>query len=1105
MPVILKKNYKELIEDIDAEVHRRLRRGETNSFIYIAPTKRKIRDLQREFLRLTPHGVSPTPYLFTLETLASQLHSIVCDSRCHISGTVQAVLMSEAVHKSANSLQYFLFHADRRKLPKGTLQRIIDVVNTFKEKGIYLSTLLSELETAGSFEKPKLQDIITIYEAYENLLGDQFVDSPGLFKLVNKQWDDANSSLKVKSFFGNIDTIFVSGFDEFSDPELTILSNLSNMKETGTVVSFDYHLENEEMFGHLRENYRKFIGMGFTKITVPSSPQKTFTQHIIGHLFRYDVKVAKYSCRDTVTLLGADDREAEVELIAKIVKKLVIEKPDRDFSKICVSMYHPQPYTNLFREVFARFGIPVNITDRYYLDQSPLIVSVISLLAILQNNYRVNDIMRALSSPYLQLGVDGDSVDAGNLYEAASMLKISVGWNSWQKRIEDRLKKIANGLADSEDEIEQTQLNHEEQMLRKAFDDLRRLTQILKPFEGRMTPLQFKNRLVALLDDIHIVEGILRGRGSLQDDEKLEIDSRAYRKFLSFLEEFLEILAFERKEEINETISFYVDRLREAISQERYNIRQKYGYGVSVTSFDETRGLHFDVMIIAGLVDGEFPPIYKPEIFFSINRRAEKERYHLHEHRYLFYQALTNMTEHLYLTYPRSDSDVDLVPSSFIDALTKIADLEDYRHELPPDISGTIYSRDELLHYLGQVNSFNLDHPNSEVELDIPGMDEELTDVMNYMHHAIRIERSRIEGNPVSEFNGKIGEGISSAAKSALQHFRDRVYSVTQLESYGRCPFQFFSNRVLRLNVIKELEEGITPLEKGGILHDILFEFYIDRRNRQLVPLSQTDDRQFQDALDDIQKIAQKKLQDLNITDIFWDIDKESIIGSKNQKGILREFLDAERGSTFEVQPKYFEAAFGSKVGSLRKTDPDLSFEEPILAGEVKLRGKVDRIDIGDETFRIIDYKTGTNIPRRKDIDLGISLQLPIYLYAVEHILNRQSGKKRRGVAGIYYTLNSPVSEKLGIGSAQHRGKIFEARKSNQLLDTDEELSGIITCAIEFVNSYVDEIANGNFPVAPKNPDKVCKHCDYKTICRVRTTVSLQSDSIMAEQTDDNK
>ncbi len=119
--------------------------------------------------------------------------------------------------------------------------------------------------------------------------------------------------------------------------------------------------------------------------------------------------------------------------------------------------------------------------------------------------------------------------------------------------------------------------------------------------------------------------------------------------------------------------------------------------------------------------------------------------------------------------------------------------------------------------------------------------------------------------------------------------------------------------------------------------------------------------------------------------------------------------------------------------------------------------------------FTIIDYKSGNTIARRKEIDLGMSLQLPLYLYAAEYILREHLHRNVTGTAGIYYTLKSPVKEHLGIGSAEHRGATFHSSPGNaQLTPDDEELQSVIRRAVAFVNEYVDNIAAGNFPLNPE-------------------------------------
>jgi ATP-dependent helicase/DNAse subunit B len=172
-----------------------------------------------------------------------------------------------------------------------------------------------------------------------------------------------------------------------------------------------------------------------------------------------------------------------------------------------------------------------------------------------------------------------------------------------------------------------------------------------------------------------------------------------------------------------------------------------------------------------------------------------------------------------------------------------------------------------------------------------------------------------------------------------------------------------------------------------------------------------------------------------------------------------------------------------------------LRHETHISAGSVKLRGKVDRIEIGKNNFTIIDYKSGTTVARLKEIELGMSLQLPVYLYAVERILAETLNRNLNGVAGIYYTLKSPVKDQVGVGSSEHLGTAFPTtRKSKQIFESDADLRTIINQAIQFVNDYVDGIAMGKFPVEPKMPEKICAYCDFQTICRIQVSISIEKE-----------
>src|SRR6266581_4588149 len=126
MPVILKKKFQHAVTNVDAEISDRLRCGEVRSFIYVVPTKRRLRDVQREFLREVPAGVAPSFFLFTLETLAAQLFELTCRPRRILTGPAQAVLVNEAIYSVRDSLRYFRLRGNPNRLPKGTSLKVVE-------------------------------------------------------------------------------------------------------------------------------------------------------------------------------------------------------------------------------------------------------------------------------------------------------------------------------------------------------------------------------------------------------------------------------------------------------------------------------------------------------------------------------------------------------------------------------------------------------------------------------------------------------------------------------------------------------------------------------------------------------------------------------------------------------------------------------------------------------------------------------------------------------------------------------------------------------------------------------------------------------------------
>jgi ATP-dependent helicase/DNAse subunit B len=121
-----------------------------------------------------------------------------------------------------------------------------------------------------------------------------------------------------------------------------------------------------------------------------------------------------------------------------------------------------------------------------------------------------------------------------------------------------------------------------------------------------------------------------------------------------------------------------------------------------------------------------------------------------------------------------------------------------------------------------------------------------------------------------------------------------------------------------------------------------------------------------------------------------------------------------------------------------------------------------------------------------------MSLQLPLYLYAVEQLLAQHQGRSLQPAGGIYYQIRNPIALKLGLGSAEYEADL-DAGPRKSLQPSNDELRKVIDASIHRVNSYIEDMTKGKFPLTSHDSiEKVCTYCDYKTICRIQTVRRLE-------------
>ncbi|MCX6151615.1 MAG: PD-(D/E)XK nuclease family protein [Ignavibacteriales bacterium] len=1053
--------------DIDFLINQKIQSKRLNEILLVVPTNRKIRYLKKELISLLPNKTTSKINLETIGTISSKLLSENFLFK-QLSEAASSVLLKQTV--SEIELKYLSGY--KAEIPAGTLQRINNVISEYKRQGISPEKILADAENLSGSEKLKAEDIAAIYERYKSKCAALSAFEVGdVYEKLN-ELNQEDFQKCFKNIYPQVDLVVINGFDEFSSPEVEIINSISKAENTKLYLNFDYYAYNPLIFSHLDNCYNKLITRNFNIIEDKSySDDDDFFNAARKNLFlkNSNKKIEKY--KTNILTISALSREKEIELIAKEIKELILEKKV-EAHKICVSFNLIEKYSPIIRDRFSLYEIPYNLTDRISLANSYPVISIINFLEILENDFYYKNIFRALSSGFMNF----NGINLAGLMKSAAELKIVAGYDNWLTTLKDAF----DGLYENSDS-DYAEIEKKKDFYSKALVDIETLAEILSPFNRKLTLKEFLSELNELVNKLELPIKLI-----LDVNEKEEEHIRAVTTLFETITEIFELLELELKNDIKFPLSFFLNQLRTAVSSARFNVKEKSNYGVQVTTINEIRGLKFDYLFISGLCDGDFPTRFNPEIFSS-DSFAKSESIHQTEERYHFYQALCSWQKGLYLTFPIQEKGKELVQSNLLkDFLLQFDVLE----KSEKDYDHSVFSTDEILKLIGQIG---LEKAKEEFG--------SLTDKINWeaIDQSLKIADER-KKDPFGEsiYNGflmptdkTIFENefiLSEEAQARLKQLGEREYSITQLEQYAKCPYQYFLKRILNINIIKEPTEEIEAFELGTLLHTILYQFYKEITTKRII-IKNCSDEVFNKCIQLIFNIADKEVGNAFFSSPFSFYEKEKIFGidGKKQNSILYKFLEAERENISEFLSKYFELGFGRLKGEENKNDLSL---QRLSIGGINVRGKIDRLEIDEQEkrFSIVDYKLSGDKPSEKDLLTGLSLQLPLYIFAAAEMLKAQFGIDYEPANAFIYSLKFKA-EQFGKSSISiKRGKSFEEldeQKQNEVIEFNKEL---IKICEESVYKYVEGIKAGKFNLSllQDREQKVCRYCDFRSICRIQ-------------------
>jgi len=1038
--------------DLNFLIEQKINSAKLNELLIIVPTNRKLRQLQREIITRSPNGSASQ---INIETLGSfVVKSLAFNNFKSISllnETMASVLLKHSFKEC--KLNYFSSYKD--EIPAGTLERVQNVISEYKRHGITPEQLEKETEHLEKAEALKAKDIINVYKIYSQKCQQLKTGEIGDLYSELISINEIEFSKVFRQIYPQVELIIVNGFDEFTSPEIEIINLSASVSRCKLFIKFDYFEQNTFIFNHLDKCVHGLIKKQF-KIIQDSSliTDLTFHKAVKENLFHNKGRV-DMEYKDFIIELRASNRQREIEIIAKEIKSIIIDEKIAP-ENICVVFNLIAKYSPLIRYTFSQYEIPINLTDRIPLSTCMPVVSIVNFLEILENDFYYRNIFRALNSSYINF----EGVDLSNLLKVSIQLKIISGYDNWNNSIQTALKTGMNEYDDF------TDTEREARILNKALNDINLIYEMLKPFFKNLSIIEFKSEFRKFIFSSGVLKHLLGG-----DDKNIELNVRGFNKFLSVVEELFEVLKLEEGSDKTFPLKYFLNNIRNAVSAARYNVHEIPGYGVQVTTLDEIRGLTFDYLFIAAMNDGDLPTKYSPEIFFSGSFR-KKEEIHQTEERYRFYQALCSWRNKLYFSLSDSDDKAQLVESNFLSEFKQSFQIgkKDEAYYAP-----LIYSKQELLQLIGKNNSIDDEviHYAKNTGINIKEMLEK-----------IKADKERLQGvESNSVFGGNINSSISTEAKSKLESFKDNIYSTSQLETYAKCPFKYFAERVLKLEPPQKPSEDFEALEMGSLLHKILYEFYI-KLTKQKIILAGCSEKNFQKAKKILFDTARQNISQANFKSFFSFYEQEKILGinGNEQNSILYQFLILERNFDTGFVPMFFETTFGVR----EKGDvTDKNSEIKIKAGSTTIRGKIDRIDINekDGLFNIIDYKLGGKKPKTDELNQGLSLQIPLYMFAAAELIKSQLNIDMQPHRGYIYSLK--FSEKDFGKKIVSLLRMAEKKSDDELINSNLEM---INICIDAIDKYSLLISEGKFNLSTleDRENKVCCYCNFRSICRIQ-------------------
>ncbi len=1009
----------------------------------------------------------------------------------------------------------------------GFISLVNHLISELKQFNIHpseLKAIADLLEEDQQILKKKLRDLHLIYEDFNKNLESKYIDSEDFLNLLIGR-------IQKASFLKGA-TIWVDGFDFFNPQTLALIEKLMQSSDE---VNFNFTIDSVPMcrdwdlFDVPRYTLNKCKEIAEKNhISYKTINMDEFIKERVSDIKHLEKELYTYpwfsydDLVQNVEIFSCSSFTAELESVASKIIELVRNRGYR-FRDIAVIGNDMDRYGLLISKIFAEYEIPAFIDTKRTIMHNPFVEYTLSLMDIVANGYRFEDIFRFLKTGLTELSIQ----ECEELENYA--LRYGMKGNQWKKDFVFGLDELGQEIL--------SELNKYRSSLIEFLSEFEASIKKEKSVKGKTKVLyefiQNKTNLNTKIEDLI---------NDLRKDNELSFVremTQIWNTIISVLDQMVELLG-----DLEITMSEYANILRAGMESIEVGIIPTTVDQVLVGTLQRSRTGAVKGLFVIGVNDGIIPSDKKNnELLIFEEKEALKqmdielsknEDIKMKEERLAIYKTMSSPKEYLWVSYVAADSEgKEMRPSLLINRLKRIlGNIEIKKDYLDNHNNWQLIStpKSTQKYLIGQIRSAMDGEELSEMWKSVFNWylkDEAHASFMELFYSGLFYE------NKANRLN-------QSEIKALYDMYS--AFSPTRLESFSRCPFEHFMRYGIRAEERKIRELAV--IEMGEIFHQSLKRFAEEIINRGMSWQS-IDQVQCFELMDEvIEALAEEYGEGILKRNERYAYRLLRIKrAAKKTAWILTEHVKKGKFNEF-----YFEVSFGRKG----KFPPI----EVVLPGEetVYIEGRIDRIDVlreeKDIFIKVIDYKSGSKSLNLSEVVNGLQLQLMIYLHAALKGFENSNKDKATKPAGVFYfKIDDPVIESTDIQNKETLGPIIEneirkifkmdglvLKDMNVIKNMDDDInaySDIIPVNVKkdgtigeksktiegadlerlflhmgkMTGEICSSIMQGAIDIKPKKLDNkktACTYCKFKTICQFDTSLAGQkyekSDKIKLEE-----